>query len=220
MKKKLVIFGTGDLAQVAHCYFSADSIYEVVAFTANIEYVNGDKFENKPLVAFEQIASEYPPLKFDMFIAVGYNKMNSSREKIYVLAKGMGYTLATYISPRCSYLSGELPGENTFIFEDNTIQPFVKIGNNVILWSGNHIGHHTVIDDHNFISSHVVISGHCHIRPNCFLGVNATVGNNVVIENYCIIGAGAVITARTEPYGVYVPSKTVKLNKKSTKINF
>ena len=50
-------------------------------------------------------------------------------------------------------------GENCFIFEDNTIQPFVKIGDDVVLWSGNHIGHHAEIGDHCFISSHVVISG-------------------------------------------------------------
>ena len=31
------------------------------------------------------------------------------------------------------------------IMEHNTIQPYVTIGENTILWSGNHVGHHTQI---------------------------------------------------------------------------
>ena len=35
MKTHLIIFGAGDIAQLAHYYFSADSNYEVVAFTVD-----------------------------------------------------------------------------------------------------------------------------------------------------------------------------------------
>jgi UDP-3-O-[3-hydroxymyristoyl] glucosamine N-acyltransferase len=84
-------------------------------------------------------------------------------------------------------------GEHCFIFEDNTVQPFVKVGNNVVLWSGNHIGHHSTIHDHNFISSHVVISGFVDVGESCFMGVNSTIGNNVNIGRDCLIGAGAII---------------------------
>lgn len=66
-------------------------------------------------------------------------------------------------------------GDNCFVFENQTIQPFVKIGNDVIIWSGNHIGHHSMIGDHCFISSHVVISGNVKIEPYCFLGVNSSI---------------------------------------------
>jgi carbonic anhydrase/acetyltransferase-like protein (isoleucine patch superfamily) len=69
----------------------------------------------------------------------------------------------------------------------------VKLGANVVLWSGNHIGHHSRIGDHCFISSHVVVSGFCDVGPNCFFGVNATLGNNVTIGADCMLGAGAVV---------------------------
>ena len=39
MRKPLVIFGSGDIAQLAHYYFSRDSNYEVVAFTVNANYI-------------------------------------------------------------------------------------------------------------------------------------------------------------------------------------
>jgi acetyltransferase-like isoleucine patch superfamily enzyme len=156
---------------------------------------------------------------FKMFIALSYSKLNRIREAKYYEAKQKGYELISYVSSKCSYMSQYACGDNCFIFEDNTIQPFVKIGNNVTLWSGNHIVHHSVLNDHIFISSHVVISGHCRISSNSFIGVNATIGHQVVIANENIIGAGSIITKNTETGNVWVPSKSVKLDKLSNEIN-
>jgi UDP-3-O-[3-hydroxymyristoyl] glucosamine N-acyltransferase len=111
-------------------------------------------------------------------------------------------------------------GDNCFIFEDNTIQPFVKIGSNVTLWSGNHIGHHSTIESHNFISSHVVISGHCHIGPNCFLGVNATLHNNVKLGAENILAAGAIIAKSTDDKDLWLPARSTKSEKRTDEIRF
>ena len=217
-KEKLIIFGTGDIAQIAKYYFDTDSRYEVVAFTADREYVTEEVFENMPLVSFEEINHLFPPAGHKMFLALSYAQMNKLREKKYHEAKAKGYELASYISSRCTYLSQYDCGDNCFIFEDNTIQPFVRIGNNVTIWSGNHIGHHSRIEDHNFISSHVVISGHCTIESNCFLGVNSSIAHKVTIARETLLGAGAVISRNTEEKGVYVPPRAVMIDKKSDEI--
>ena len=94
-----------------------------------------------------------------MFVALSYAKLNAVRKEKYLAAKALGYRLASYVSPRATVLNDGRIGDNCFILEDNTIQPFVTIGNNVTLWSGNHIGHHSTIRDHCFIASHVVVSG-------------------------------------------------------------
>lgn len=215
MKEKIIIFGMGDIAQIANYYFEIDSDYEVVAFTVDREYCKVDVYESKPVIPFEDIVSTYPPTGYKMFIALSYAQMNRLREKKYHEAKSRGYELVSYISSRCSYLSQFKAGDNCFIFEDNTIQPFVKIGSNVTIWSGNHIGHHGEIKSHNFISSHVVISGKCVIESYCFLGVNCTIGHQVQIGEASLIGAGAIITKNTEERSVYVPAKSVKLDKTS-----
>lgn len=217
---KIIIFGTGDIAQIAKYYFEIDSEHETVAFTVDSAYLKEDKFEGLPVVPFEEIEHKYNPENFKMFVALSYSKMNKIREKKYYEAKSKGYELVSYISSKCSYLSQYPCGENCFIFEDNTIQPFVKIGNNVTLWSGNHIGHHSIIHDHNFISSHVVISGHCEIHPNCFLGVNSTLHNNVILQRETLVAAGAVISKDTVEKGVYLPAQTVLFKKKSDELNF
>ena len=216
--KKLIIFGTGDIAQIASYYFEIDSEYTVVAFTVDEEYCTSDSYESKPLVPFNQIIELYPPREYEMFIALSYAQMNKLRALKYSEAKIKGYSIASYISSKCTYLSQYKPGENAFIFEDNTIQPFVKIGDNVTLWSGNHIGHHSVIDSHNFVSSHVVISGHCTINSFCFLGVNSTLGHNVTLAKGTLLGAGVVISKSTEEHGVYVSPRPTKLEKSSDQI--
>ncbi len=215
---KVIIFGTGDIAQIANYYFKIDSEHEVVAFTVNQDYMNGTEYEGLPLVPFEKIADIYPPGSHQMFIALSYSKMNKNRAAKYYEAKEKGYKLVSYVSSKCTYLSQYEHGDNCFIFEDNTIQPYVRIGNNVTLWSGNHIGHHSVIKDHNFISSHVVISGHCTIESNCFLGVNSSLAHKVTIAKETLLGAGAVISKNTEEKGVYVPPRTVMLEKKSDEV--
>lgn len=217
-KQKIIIFGTGDIAQIANYYFEIDSDCDVVAFTVDKAYCKESTYENKPLVPFEDILDIYPPDSYKLFIAVSYAKMNKLRELKYHEAKTRGYQLVSYISSKCTYLSQFKAGDNCFIFEDNTIQPFVKIGDNVTLWSGNHIGHHSIIESHNFISSHVVISGHCHVESNCFIGVNATIGHQVKIAGETLVGAGSIITKNTDPGSVYVPAKSIKLDKNSNEI--
>ncbi|MCI5058107.1 MAG: acetyltransferase [Flavobacteriales bacterium] len=213
--KDLIIFGTGDIAELAKYYFEQDSDTRVVAFTVDREFIIEDSFHNLPVIPFDEIAQKYPSKHFDMFIALSYTRMNRLREEKFYEAIGLGYKLVSYISSNVSNYSSHGFGQNCFILEDNTIQPYVKIGDNVTLWSGNHIGHHSVIKSHNFVSSHVVISGHCQVRSNCFIGVNATIGHNVTLDSGTLVGAGAIITKSTEANGVYVPSKSIKLERPS-----
>jgi sugar O-acyltransferase (sialic acid O-acetyltransferase NeuD family) len=188
-KKKLILFGDSAFAEIAYEYFTQDSIYEVVAFTVSREYLKKANLFGLPVVAFEEVEKEYPPAEFDMHIALVYNSLNRLRRKFYFDAKEKGYSLANYISSNAFVWRNVEIGDNVFIFEDNTIQPFVKIGSNNVFWSGNHIGHHSTIGSHNFISSHVVISGFCNIGDNNFLGVNSTVGNNLTLGTDCLIGS-------------------------------
>lgn len=218
MKKRLVIFGTGEIAQIAHLYFSTDSEFDVVAFTVDSAYLVEPEFCGLPVVPFERAPELYSPSDHAMFVALSYTKLNELRRQKYDAAKARGYRIASYVSSRASVLNGGDIGENCFIFEDNTIQPFCSIGDNVTLWSGNHIGHHSRIGSHTFIASHVVVSGGVEIGEQCFIGVNATLRDHIKIGDRCIIGAGALILADAEPDGVYVGQATERSRVPSTKL--
>ena len=218
MKQPLVIFGLGDIAQLAHYYFSTDSNYEVVAFTVDVAYITAPEFCGLPIAPFEQVATAYPPATHEIFVALSYSKLNQLRKEKYFAAKALGYPLASYISSSATVLNDGKIGDNCFIFEDNTIQPFVIIGNNVTLWSGNHIGHHSTIHDHCFIASHVVISGGVEIHESCFIGVNATLRDHITIGEKCVIGAGALLLSDAEPEGVYIGQATERSRVPSTRL--
>jgi sugar O-acyltransferase (sialic acid O-acetyltransferase NeuD family) len=217
-EKPLVIFGNRDTAELAAFYFDNDSDREVAAFTVDQAYLTDDKFVGRPLVAFETVEEQYPPDAYDLFVAVSYARMNRVRAEKVAAAKEKGYRLVSYVSSRATVWTDRI-GSNCFIFEDNTIQPFVTIGDSVTLWSGNHIGHHSTISDNVFISSHVVVSGRVQVGSNSFIGVNATIRDRVTIAPFTLIAAGAVILEDTEAEGVYpCPAPAVKHRVKSTQL--
>lgn len=214
-KRKLVIFGHGDIAQLAHYYFSTDTDFEIVAFTVDSEYVDRTTVCDLPLVPFDRITETYPAEYFQLFIALSYSRLNIIRKEKYERAKSLGYTLASYISSRATVLNDQRIGDNCFILENNTIQPFVTIGNNVTLWSGSIICHHSTINDHVFIASHVAVSGHCNIGEQCFIGVNATIRDNISIGDHCIIGAGSLILSDADAEGLYRGAETGRADRSS-----
>lgn len=218
MKRPLVIFGAGDIAELAHHYFSSDSQYEILGFTVDAMYMSSAQFCGLPVVPFDEITFRYSPSAHEMFIALSYKNLNEIRKAKYLAAKALGYRLASYISSRATVLNGGRIGDNCFILEDNTIQPFVTIGNNVTLWSGNHVGHHSNIHDHCFIASHVVISGGVDIGESCFIGVNATLRDHIKVGSRSVIGAGALLLADVEPDGVYAGKPTERAKIPSTRL--
>ena len=201
--KPLVIFGASDAAEVARFYFVHDAKREVVAFTVDEAFIGSESFAGQPLTPFERVAERFPPDDFDMFIAIGYAKVNALRAQKVGEARAKGYGLASYLSSRATVWPGLELRENCFILEDNTVQPFVRIGSNVTLWSGNHIGHHATIADNCFITSHVVVSGGVHIGEGSFIGVNATIRDRIRIGRQCVIGAGSLIVKDAADFSVY-----------------
>ena len=204
----IVIVGTGKMAQVVDEYFK-DSPYDVVGFAATREFIDGPECLGRPLVDVADLgAGQFRPSAVKLFVAIGYVKMNYTRARFYERAKREGYQLVSYVHPSVPIWKSNGIGDNVFIFEDNTIQPFVTIGSDTILWSGNHVGHHSKVGRHVFVSSHVVISGNCDVGDHSFLGVNSTVADGVKIGRGCLIGAGALIAKSTGDDELYAGEAT------------
>ncbi|WP_353717863.1 acetyltransferase [Dyadobacter sp. 676] len=208
---KIIVFGVLDTAELAHYYLTHDSEHEVVAFTVNRQYIEQDNFRGLPVVAFEDVETIFPPSEYHFFAPMTGRNMNRNREAIYNHAKSKGYRFISYISSRATVFDKSVIGENCFILEDNTIQPFTTVGNNVVMWSGNHIGHHGQIKDHVFFTSHVVLSGHCVVESYAFFGVNSTIRDYTTIAQGTLAGMASAIMKDTEEWGVYVgnPAKKV-----------
>ena len=120
----IVIFGNADIARLAHYYFTRDSEHQISAFTVDREYIQDDSFLGLPLVDFEQVGELYPPSEYKMFVAISYARMNRVRAEKFLQVKRLGYECVSYVSSKCSFLTEFPIGENCFIQEDNSVQPF------------------------------------------------------------------------------------------------
>ncbi|UOB55694.1 acetyltransferase [Burkholderia pyrrocinia] len=212
----VILFGLQDYAELAHYYLEHDSPHTVAAFCVNRQYLpESGTFKGLPVIAFEDVVESHPPGEFSFFAPMSPKRMNREREKIFNELKARGYSLISYVSSRATVCHNTI-GENCFILEDNTLQPFTTIGNNVVLWSGNHIGHHGRVGDHVTMTSHVVMSGHCDIGAYSFVGVNATLRDGVTIGEGTFVTMASAITKSTEPWSVYKGNPAVKLAMAST----
>ena len=133
---KVVVFGTGQTADIVTYYLENDSKHEVVAYTVDEKYITKDTYNNKPVIPFEIVAEKYPPSEFNMFIAIGYSNLNKLREEKYNLAKAKGYLLISYINSKSGVTDTSKIGDNCFILEHQSIQPFSTIDNNCFIWGG------------------------------------------------------------------------------------
>lgn len=207
--KPLVIFGTGELAQLAHFYFTHDSARSVAAFTVDAAYLAGQtEWLGLPLVAFESLEASFPPDRFDLFVAIGYKGLNSAREECCSAAKRRGYALASYVSSRTSTWPDLVLGENCFIMEGSVVQPFVRIGDGLIMFASSVVSHHVQIGDWCFLGSEVTVSGGVAIGDRTFVGVNSTLREHIRIGSDCLIGAGSLILGHVPDGTGWIASPT------------
>ena len=207
---RIVIFGACKIADEAYFYLTNDSPHEIVAFSVDGQYLTDTEKLGLPVIPFAEVQSRFPPADYQMFVAVGYQNLNHFRAQKYDEAKAKGYQLISYVSSRASNFGNVEVGDNCFVLEFAVIQPEAKIGSDVFIWSGNHVGHHASVADHCYIAGNVVISGSTKVEPYCFIGVSATLGHEITVGRESFIGAGSLITKNVEPKSVYITADTPK----------
>lgn len=201
--QKIIIFGIGDFAELVYYYFNNSDKYEVTAFTVDSSFINFETFLGLPLVPFEKVETLYPTKMYQIFVAVGYKNVNKVRQEKYLQAKMKGYSFASYISDTAIISKSVKLGSNNLILEGVIIQPFACIGDGVILWSGSHIGHHSIVNNFCFLAPSVSLSGYVTINERSFVGNNAVIRDRVLIGAESIIGAGVSILQDTPEKSVY-----------------
>lgn len=201
---KVVLFGSGRGAAVAHRFFAGDTEHEIVGFAVDGQHVNATQYRGLPLVAFEEVQRRFPPETCRMHILLGYQQMNALRMRKFDEAKSKGYTLESYVASDIFRVEPIEHGENCFILDNQSISLDVKIGSNVVMWSSNHIGDMSTIRDHAWIASHVTVAANVTIGERAFLGIGATVSNGVNIGAESLIGANLMVANDTASRSVHV----------------
>ncbi|MGY5810797.1 acetyltransferase [Rhizobium sp. LEGMi198b] len=185
----IVIFGTGQIADVAKVYIDVFGPGRVVGFTLDEDHMTTYNHCGLPVVAWEHLEARFPPDKVKLLGPLSYQRLNDFRRERHIEGRARGYSFASFIHPSVQNLAESI-GDNAFILENCILQPFVRIGDGCMLWTACHIGHHTTIDDYCFLSSQVGVASGVHIGAGCLIG------GQVGIDNALSVGASSYIQSR------------------------
>jgi sugar O-acyltransferase (sialic acid O-acetyltransferase NeuD family) len=204
-RKRLVLFGVGQVAQVALHYLNDVEGIEVEACLVDRSHLGSvTPIEGLPVHAFEDLVRLYPPNEFELFFPISYRNLNSIRRDRFLKAKALGYRFFSYVHPSVKVWKSVTIGENCMIFENNVVQPQTSIGDNVIVWSHCHIGHHVRVEPHVYITSGTVVCGSTVIGESSFLGAGSLIRDGINVGKRNLIGMGAILTQSTEEASMYI----------------
>jgi acetyltransferase-like isoleucine patch superfamily enzyme len=198
---EVVIFGVGQIAEVAKAYLDKFGGDRVVGFTVDQTFLTTTEFKGLPVVAWETLEKRFPPGSVKLLGPLSYQKLNELRRDRHLEGKERGYEFASFIHPSTHNMA-ESVGENCFILENCTLQPYVRIGRGVIIWSATHIGHHSAIEDFCFLSSLVGIASGVRIGSCSLIGGQVGVDNGVTVGPSAYIESRAMIRRNVPPRSV------------------
>lgn len=206
--RRLVIFGAGGFAEMAHYYFEHDSPYSVAAFTVDAAYIAEATFQGLPVIAFEELEASFPPSQAKLFVAMGIQKVNQQRAGKVAEAEGRGYELASFLSSKSHVADDLVMKPNSFVMEHSILLPKVSIGRDSILWARSSIGFGTRIGDHCWLVAPTLGAGVI-VGDFSFIGLNATIAPHKTVGHSNVIGAGAVVLEDTKDSAVYKAQASV-----------
>lgn len=213
--KKVVVYGNTILSKMLFYDAVGNINFETVCFTVDKEYLQSTEFLGLPQLDFKNIEKTYPADEYDMIAVLGGYRCMRNREKMFLKAKGKGYYLRNYISPKADFSPEINLGENNIVMAQSHIGIGGSMGNNNIIRQNVYLGHHFHLGNNNFIGAGCNIGGNCIIKNTCYIGLGATIINNITIENETLIGAGSVVIRNTKPFSSNVgnPTRTIGYHK-------
>ena len=125
---KVILFGIGQWASLAHLYLTHDSPHEVVAFTVDRDYLKINELFGLPVVAFDEVQDLYFPGKFKMLIPFSFKRMSHLRAEKYYQAKDKGYEMISYVSSKATTFPGLSVATTASYLKTTQYNPLSRLG--------------------------------------------------------------------------------------------
>ena len=209
--QEIVIYGNGQVAELAMTRFMADSPHRVLGFTVDGAFIRQPVLHGLPVVPFDDVERHFPPDRVRLFVAVGPTHCNRIRAERFEQARRRGYRFASYVSSRAQVAGDVLIGESATIGEGVIVHPFVRIGDNVHVGTASVISHHCVLGDHSFFAVGCLLAGNVKVGARSFLGARATVRDHVTIGEASVVGTGVTVLRNVAASSVLVAAEPVLL---------
>ncbi|WPB57761.1 hypothetical protein [Xylophilus sp. GOD-11R] len=163
MDRPLVVFGNSEFAVWMARYFAEDAGRPPVAFTVHRRFLAAERIGAVPVRAFEDIATSLDPASHDIYVALEHGRNNLARAQVCDAATALGFSLASFVSPKAHVAASARIGPHTLVLEGATLQHGCSIGADTILRAGTFIGYDCRIGEHNYFGAQCFVDQHTRI---------------------------------------------------------
>lgn len=195
--KPVVVYGNGAMARVLHA-FAAQAL-PIAGFTVDAVCIPAGetRFCGLPLVPFTEVATRFPPERYDALVAVGFSGMNDLRRARHEAMAAQGYGFASYVHPSVVRHPDVVVGEGSIIYDHVALHPGTRVGQGSFIASNASLGHDCDVGDFGWINSGVALAGGVRVGEQAFFGVNASVADSVRLGARSYVGAGTLVVRDT-----------------------
>ena len=114
----------------------------------------------------------------------------------------------------CGTVIGDSCIFREFVTINSGIHKQTKVGNNVYMLRGSHLGHDVEVENKVTISCNVMVGGHATIKEGANIGLSAVIHQHLTVGAFCMIGMGSVVTTHVPDFvlGYGNPFKPKRIN--------
>jgi len=209
--KKIVLLGAGGHCKVIIDIIRSNKNYKIIGITNKDN--GGNEICDIPIIGKDDLLKGcFDSGVENAFIALGGLEDRGIRNKLFNMAKVLGYKIPALIHAKAIVSSHASIGEGTCVMPGVIINSGVCIGKNCIINSGAVIEHDCVIGNNTHISPNVSIAGGVKIGNDTHIGIGSTVIQNLSIGCNVTIGAGAVVidNIKSGVVAVGIPAKIIR----------
>lgn len=175
-KEKLLLVGAGGFGRV---------VSELARQTYDCAFVDdgvdiGTVICDIPVIGHTENLLELFAEYKNLVIVIGNNVV---RERIYDLAKDIGYSFPNLISPSAYISPYAQLGWGCVILNNAVVQNGSIVGNAVLINPGVEIHHDSSVGDYDLIYTNSVIRTYAKVGKSVRIGSNVTVCNNAVVPD-------------------------------------
>jgi sugar O-acyltransferase (sialic acid O-acetyltransferase NeuD family) len=185
MKKKVIIFGTGEFAVFFKNLISENTYLKIVS------YIDKNKIKKKNIINQEYFFKNYKKIKFDStFVAIGDLKIRSRLlEKIRkIKLRSINFKHST------AFISSNSKIDDCVICYNSFISNNVQLGKDTVIGSTVSVHHDVSIGKNCLIGGGSQIGAGAKIGDNVLMGIGSIVASNKIrIGSNSKISAGSVI---------------------------
>ena len=212
-KKRVVIYGTGDMGIQVFNIIKHDKNIEVIGFLDFHSNKKGSLFLNHPVLGTEnELSMLINDYQLDGGIAaIGNNKL---RYEINQQLKNSGLEIIKAIHPKAFIDNADSIGNGTILEMGTYIHPEAIVGEGCFICCGAVVAHNSRVGNYVVLAGGSIFGSRVEIGDYSLIGVGANISPYISIGKNVLVGTGAAVVKNLPDNVVAagVPAKILREN--------